>query len=309
MNKKTRIDGLIAPVFTPMLKNGDIDVAVIPKYARYLKSLGLRGVFVLGSSGEGMLLTTEERKKVVEAWAPYTGDDFKFIVHIGSTSYRQAQELAKHANDFGAWAISCMGPTFSQPKTVNELVEFCMQVASVTPNLPFYYYHIPVRSGITINMVEFLTEGSKEISNLAGIKFTHSNFMEMQQCINLNDMQFDITHGQDESLLCGLIIGIKGAIGTTYNFVPNLYYEIIKFFNKGDFKKARELQLESVKIMEIIIKYGGGIVAGKAIMKLVGIDCGPCRSPLKSLSIDETKDMNKELETTRFFNLLSAQKL
>lgn len=308
MEKKFKIEGLIAPVFTPMKNNGDITTDIIPRYATDLKSKGLAGVFVLGSSGEGILLTTEERKIITEAWAPYASNDFKFIVHVGSTSYRQAQELAIHARDYGASAISCMGPTFFQPKTLSDLVEFCRQVASATPELPFYYYHIPVRSGIDLSLVEFLKEGIKVIPNLAGIKFTHSNFMEMQQCINLDNGKFDITHGKDEFLLSGLAIGVQGAIGTSYNFIPGLYQEIIRAFNEGDIKRAKQLQLKSVRVFEIINKYGGGIVAGKIMMKMAGIDCGPCRTPLKNLSLNEIKKMKEELKTIGFFNLLANQK-
>lgn len=308
MNNYSKIEGLIAPVFTPMKDNGDITTDIIPVYADNLKSKGLRGIFVSGSTGEGMLLTLDERKIITEAWAPYASEDFKFIVHVGSTSYRQSQELAAHARDCGAWAISCMGPTFLQPKTTKDLIEFCSLVASAAPGIPFYYYHFPMRSGVDINMVEFLQEGVNVIPNLAGIKYTHSDFMEMQQCLALDNGRFDITHGHDGILLCGLSIGIQGAIGTTYNFIPGLYYEIIKSFSDGDIQTARRLQQISVKIFAIIANYRGGIVAGKAIQKMTGIECGPCRLPLRSLSSKEYKNMEKELAEAGFFKLLANQK-
>ncbi|MCD4770490.1 MAG: dihydrodipicolinate synthase family protein [Bacteroidales bacterium] len=307
MRKHSKIEGLIAPVFTPMKDNGDINMGIISHYAKDLKSKDLAGIFVSGSSGEGVLLTTEERKIITEAWAPYASDEFKFIVHVGSTSYRQSQELATHASDNGAWAISSMGPTFLQPKTTEDLVEFCRLIASSAPELPFYYYHFPMRTGVDISMVEFLQEGIKVIPNLTGIKFTHSNFMEMQQCISLDNGRFDITHGHDEILLCGLSIGVKGAIGITYNFIPGLYLEIIELFNDGKIQEARKLQQVSVKIIKIIAKYGGGIVAGKAMAKMTGIDCGPCRSPLRSLSSQEYKNLEKELEEIGFFNMVANQ--
>lgn len=307
MGDYSKIQGLIAPVFTPMEDNGDITTRIIPQYAKHLKSKGLTGVFVSGSTGEGMLLTIEEREAITEAWAPFASDDFKFIVHVGSTSYRQSQVLAAHARDNGAWAISCMGPPFLQPNATSELVEFCRQVASAAPDIPFYYYHIPGRSGVSIGMVDFLKEGKKVIPNLAGVKFTHTNFLEMQQCIALDNGRFDITHGPDESLLCGLAIGVQGAIGTSYNFIPDLYQELINAFHRGDIERAREMQQKSVKIIGIIHKYRGGIVAGKAMMKMMGIDCGPCRVPLQSISPDEYKNLKKELTEASFFELLANQ--
>ena len=303
MKRTEKINGLIAPVFTPMYENGDISTEIIPDYAEYLKSKGLAGIFVLGSSGEGMLLTTAERQTIAEAWAPFASEDFKFIIHVGSTSYRQSRELAIHARDCGAWAVSCMGPAFLQPQNVTDLVEFCAQVASAVPELPFYYYHIPVRTGLSLSMVEFLKVADKKIPNLAGIKFTHSNFMDMQQCMALHNGKFDIMQGSDESLLCGLTLGVQGAIGTSFNFIPGLFKELIRAFNKGDITKARELQLRVVGIFERIITYRGGIVAGKAMLKIAGIDCGPCRSPLRGLTDDEFEAMKKDLEEAGLYSL------
>src|SRR5699024_5712683 len=214
----SKVEGLIATAFSPMKENGDLSLEIIPKYAEDLMAKGLSGVFILGSAGEGMLLTKEERKAITETWAPYSNKNFKVIAHVGSSSYRQSQELAIHAKKNNVWGISSIGPVFLQPKRVDELVDFCFHIASQVPELPFYYYHIPVRSGVYINMTEFLTVGSAKIPNLAGIKFNHSDMMDMQQCISLDDYKFDIIHGSDPTFLIGLAIGIKGAISTTYNY-------------------------------------------------------------------------------------------
>lgn len=296
-----KIEGLMAPVFTPMNLDGSLNLGKIEEYAKDLIGKGLSGVFVLGSSGEGLLLSTEERKAVVERWSNYTSESFKLIVHVGSTSYREAQELAVHAQENNAFAISSMGPSFLQPKRTEELVMYCYQIASVVPDLPFYYYHIPVRSGVTVNMFDFLKSASKKIPNLVGIKYTDSSFMELQQCLNLDNNKFDILYGSDASLICGLTLGINGGIGTTYNFMPNVYYNMIKAFREKDILEARRHQLFSVQVNDIIARYGGGIVAGKIVEKLIGIDCGPCRSPLKNLTQAEVSLMQKELESIGFF--------
>jgi len=296
-----KIRGLIAPAFTPMTSTGAINLKMIPDYADSLKSGGIVGVFVLGSSGEGLLLSSSERKMVVEKWREFCDGNFKLIVHVGHTSYKEAQELAIHAKDSNAYAISCMGPVFLQPKKVDDLVEYCAKIASATPSLPFYYYHIPLRTGIDISMVEFLKIGKKRIPNLAGIKFTHSNLMEMQQCMTLDDGYFDILHGSDATLLCGLVLGIKGAIGTTYNFDSSLYKRLTTAFENLDLTGAQNIQKQIIKLNEILGRYGGGIVAGKAIMKLYGMDCGPCRSPLPSLDDTKMKQLFEELDNIGLF--------
>lgn len=296
-----KIEGLIAPVFTPLNQNGDLNLDVIEVYAEDLKKKGLSGVFALGSSGEGLLLSVDERKAVIERWSRHTNDQFKLIVHVGATSYRDAQELAKHAQKHNAFAISSMGPAFLQPKRIEDLVLYCYNIASVVPELPFYYYHIPVRSGISLNMFDFLKSASEKIPNLAGIKYTDSNFMELQQCLAFSHNRFDILFGSDASLICGLVLGVKGGIGTTYNFIPEVYYKLIESFNGKDISEARKHQLFSVQVNDIMGRYGGGIVAGKVIERLLGIDCGPCRSPLKNLTQTEVASMQKELEAIGFF--------
>ncbi len=117
----------------------------------------------------------------------------------GATSAKQSKDLAGHAQKAGAYAVGTMGPVFLKPTRVEELVGFCAEVASGAPDLPFYYYHIPSVSGIELSMIEFIRKAALHIPNFSGIKFTHNNFMEMQQCLHLDNGKWDILHGFDES--------------------------------------------------------------------------------------------------------------
>ena len=153
-------------------------------------------------------------------------------------------------------------------------------------------------------MVDYINLASKEIPSFYGMKFTHNNFMEMQSCINLNNNKWNILHGLDEVLLAGLSFGINGAVGSTYNFLGNLYNSIIQEFKNGKIENARKKQLISVRIIETMIKYGGSIIAGKPMMKLIGIDCGPTRSPLPKLSDNEFSKLKEELKKVDFYKYL-----
>jgi len=303
MNNK-HLRGLIAAPFTPLNNNGSINLKNIPEYASRLKKDGVAGAFVCGSSGEGLLLTTEERKAVLEAWIPYADENFKLIAHIGSTSYETSRELARHAESLGVYATGCMGPCYFQPKTVDDLVKFCHKVASAAPNTPFYYYHIPGGSGVNINMLEFLKEAGKVIPNLAGIKYTYFNLMEMFQCIEFEDGRYDILHGHDELLICGLTLGAKAAIGTTYNFMAPVFHKIIEAFNNKDIEKARAIQKNANEIISIMLATGSAVSGGKAMMKICGLDCGPCREPLVNLSEDQYEKLKADLGKSNFFNLI-----
>lgn len=296
-----KLNGLIAAPFTPMNADGSLNLEMIPQYAAKLKKEGVSGVFICGTTGEGMLMAPEERMAVAEAWAREQTAGFKVIVHVGTTAYVQSKKLAAHAQEIGAYAVGCMGPLFLKPERVKDLVAFCAEVASAAPELPFYYYHIPSVSGVNLPMPEFLQQAGKVIPNLAGIKFTHHNMMEMLQCSQLDGGKWDILHGFDEVLLCGLSMGARAAVGSTFNYIAPLYNRIIKAFEAGDIDTGRRYQYQSVKFVEILIRYGGGVIGGKPVMKMIGLDCGPLRAPARNLSTEEMEQYERELKEIGFF--------
>jgi len=297
-----KLQGLIAASFTPFKKDGTLNLSLIPSYAEKLKKDGATGVFICGTTGEGMLMTKEERMLVAETWVKEQSDEFKVIVHVGSTSCIQSHKLALHSAKIGAYAVGCMGPMFLAPTHISDLVEFCRTVAEGAPGLPFYYYHIPTVSNVFLPMPAFLEEAKKVIPNLTGIKFTHRNMMEMIQCMHADNGRWDILHGFDEELLLGLTVGAKGAVGSTYNYLAPLYNQIIKAFEAGDLEQARALQYESIRFVEILIRYGGGVAGGKPVMKFVGIDCGPLRTPAHNISDQEQTRYISELKSIGFFD-------
>jgi N-acetylneuraminate lyase len=301
---KMRLKGLIAAPFTPMKKDGSLNLSVIGDYAQRLNSEGVKGVFVGGTTGEGYLMTEEERKQVLEAWLSHQEEDFKVIAHVGATSYLQSAGLAKHAEQVGAFAVGAMGPSFFQPSRADELVGYCAKIAEEAPGLPFYYYHIPGMSGVNVSMKEFLTQASEAIPNLQGLKFTHFNLMEMQQCMMFGEGKYEIIHGYDEVLICGLVLGAQAAIGSTFNYMAPLYNRLIACVEEGDLSTARELQQYSVKVVEVLMKYRGGAIGGKAIQSLCGIECGPSRLPIQTLSGDEITQLKKDLEALTFFEVI-----
>ncbi len=290
---KLNIEGLISATFTPMYEDGTLNLSEIENYANFLKKSGVAGVFICGTTGEGILMDEDERKAVATEWLKFKTADFKVIVHVGAPSYLQAVKLADHAQQIGADAIAAMGPVFLSPTDVVSLVDYWEPIANAAPNLPFYYYHMPPVSHVSVSMKEFLIEADKRIPNLAGIKFTHNDLMEMQQCMELFDGQFEILHGYDEVLLGGLALGAKGSVGSTYNYMASCYYKIVKDFNQENNIEARKGQLYSVKAVKNLMKYGGGVRAGKEIMSLMGIAYGPCRAPIKKMNEEEKLNLKK----------------
>lgn len=111
-----KIKGLIDAPFTPFYENGEVNYEPIEAYAKLLANNGLKGVFINGSSGEGYMLTEEERIKLAERWMEVVPEGFKVIVHVGSTCVKTSRNLAAHAQKIGAWGIGAMASPFPKSK-------------------------------------------------------------------------------------------------------------------------------------------------------------------------------------------------
>ena len=268
-----KIKGLIDAPFTPMLANGDINLEPIPAYAAMLAENGLKGVFINGSSGEGYMLTAEERMALAEKWIAAAPAGFKVIVHVGSCCLRESAKLAAHAAGIGAWGIGAMAPPFPKIGRIEELVKYCEAIASAAPGLPFYYYHIPAFNGAFLPMLDLLKAVDGRISNFAGIKYTFESLYEYTQCRLYGNGRFDMLHGQDETILPSLAQGgAQGGIGGTTNYNGRELVGIIEAWERGDLETAREKQNFSQAVINVICNYRGNIVGGKRIIKSVAMD-------------------------------------
>ncbi len=301
------LTGLVAAPFTPMDKEGKLNLSIIPEYYQFLKSNRVKGAFINGSTGEGVSMTANEKMQVMDAWAACTKDDKDFIVMalLGGTSITDCKELAIHAQKTGIDAISFTAPFYFKPPTVKELAACCIEIASVVPNLPFYYYHIPVLNGVNFSMFSLLKEIDGKIDNFCGIKYTHEDFMDFLSCLHFQNNKYDMLWGRDENMLPALAVGAKGAVGSTFNYAAPLYYKIIDAFQKGELATARNLQQQSIDMIMLLGKYGG-IATGKAYMKLVGLDCGEFRLPVKNMSAADFELFKADTEKIQFKSFCSA---
>jgi N-acetylneuraminate lyase len=304
------LKGLIAAPFTPMNSDGSINTELIYSYYKLLKVNAVNGAFICGSTGEGVSLTFDEKKSIAEAWAEATENDpdFTVMMFLGGTSIAECKKLALHAYSIGIEAISFTAPFYFKPATVEMLAKCCAEIACTVPQMPFYYYHIPVLTGVNFPMVDLLKVIDGNIPNFAGIKYTHEDLMDFLSCLHFKGGQYDMLWGRDESLLSALVIGAQGSVGSTFNYAAPLYNELIEAFKKNDLARARDLQQKSIDMIRLLGKYGG-IATGKAYMKLVDLDCGEFRLPVKNMSADEFELFRGDTEQINFKNFCVNQKL
>lgn len=298
--------GLIAAPFTPMRTDGSLNLSIIPAYYHMLKANGVAGAFICGSTGEGVSMTVAEKKAVAETWADCSASDdhFKVMTLVGGTCLKDCIELATHAQRTGLYAVSFTAPFYFKPDTVKSLAESCREVAASVPEMPFYYYHIPVLTGVNFTMYHLLREVENLIPNFAGIKYTHEDFMDFLSCLHFKSGHYDMLWGRDENMLPALALGAKGAVGSTFNYAAPLYHKLIRAFEEGDLSLAQQKQQQSVDMIRLLGKYGG-IATGKAFMKKIGLDCGNFRLPVNNMSKEAFAAFSKDVEQLNFKNFCS----
>ncbi|KAK9505352.1 hypothetical protein O3M35_009432 [Rhynocoris fuscipes] len=279
--------GFMAPVFTAFTESMEVNYDIIPKYAEYLQKRGVNGVLINGTTGEGVSLNIDERKRVTQewSWAVKTTKQ-SLMVQIGGTSMTNVIELAKHAESQNADALLCLPELFFKPKRCQDLVDYLKLVAKAAPNTPLLYYHIPSFTDVNLDMESFIEMACEEIPTFAGIKFTHTNLEEGARCVQIGkEKDVAIFLGADQLLSAATILGFDSAIATTLNMWPELLIDIQRNVNNGNTDKAMALQEKLTKRINQIIKHGSWVPTMKAVMNLSSeFDMGKPRPPLVPLT-------------------------
>lgn len=301
-----RLTGLIAATYTPLHEDGSLNLDAVPAMVDFLERAGVTGLYICGSTGEGMSLSGEERRVVAQAYVEAANGRFKTIVQVGHNSLAEAAQLATHAQEIGADAISATPPFYFKVGSVKLLADCMAQVASGAPGLPFYYYHIPALTGVTLDIAAFLPLAAERTPNLVGMKYTAPTVFEFQACRDLEGGRFDCVWGCDEMLLSALTAGARGAIGSTYNIAAPLYRRIIEAFERGDLTEAKRLQSLSIQMIRAINRYPFH-PAMKQILRMLGVDCGPCRLPLPPIDKAQAESLRCALDALGFFDWSQPQ--
>jgi N-acetylneuraminate lyase len=272
----------IAATFSPLHPDGSIAPEVVPIQAAFLATRGIKTVFITGTTGECHSLTCEERLALYDAWADAApAHGIAVIAHVGGNSIEDARVLARRAGGLELAGISALAPSYYKPIDLAALIEWCGAIAAAAPDLPFYYYDIPALTGVSVPIERFLVEAPAGIPSLAGVKFTNPDLVSYRRSLDAAGDRFDLPWGIDEALLAGVATGARSAVGSTYNFAPWLYADLMNAFTRGDLAEARRLQSLSIGMVDAIA--GPGFLGtAKALMARLGVPVGPVRAPLRN---------------------------
>lgn len=286
---------------TPFTSTGDVDLAAAKKLTRYYINKGIKSLYVCGSTGEGFLLDSEERKKVVEAVTEEANGELTIIVHVGCPDTRHSEDLARHAEKAGADATSAVPCVYYH--LGDESVYRHWTKITEAADLPFFIYNIPQLTSFNLSMDLFNRMLKNE--RVAGVKCSSDPCHDILRFKQAGGEDFIVFNGPDEQYLAGRMMGADAGIGGTYGSMPELYLKIEELIRRKEIEKAQKLQVIITHLIYRLCSFPSMHGACKVIIRMDGVNIGDPRLPF--LPVDEKdpeiiklyQDIRAAVETTR----------
>jgi N-acetylneuraminate lyase len=272
--------GALAAAVTP-LRDGAFDAAAVGPYVDFLASHQLDGVLVLGTTGEGVLFSPEERREIATAFVEAARGRLQVAVHCGAQTTRDTALLAEHAAAAGADAVAVIAPPYFALDELELLAHFEAAARACAP-LPFYLYEFEARSGyaIPLPVIERLRE---RVSNLAGMKVSDSPWERVEPYLVEG---LDVFIGAEGLLELGLAAGAAGAVSGLAASFPDAVVPIVRDRTAEAGERATVLRAELQRFPFH--------AASKTVLGLRGVPVAPeVRTPLRGLTDAERSEVER----------------
>ena len=293
--EKLNLTGIYPPIVTPFLKE-EIAYHYLSENVEKLNNSGIKGLVVLGSNGENVFLSEEEKIEVVKTVLQSASGDMFIIVGSGCESARETIYLTNKLAKIGAQAALVVTPCYYGSKMNDEaLIKYYSTVADNT-EIPILLYNVPKFTGVNLNP-QTLSILSKH-PHIIGIKDSSGDINQLGQYLNKVDSNFNILVGTAGALLGALILGCKGGILALANIAPERCVEIYQLAKAGNIDEARELQLRMIPVNQATTTTFG-ISGLKYAMDLLGYKGGETRLPLLPLKTEEKEKIKNILREAK----------
>lgn len=271
--------GIFSALMVPYNEDGTINEKGLREIVRHnIDVMGVDGLYVGGSTGENFMISTDEKKRVFEIAIDETKDAVKLIAQVGSVNLYEAVELGKYATDLGYKCLSAVTP-FYYKFDFAEIKDYYETIVRETGN-NMIIYSIPFLTGVNMNVEQFGELFANE--KIIGVKFTAGDFYLLERMRKAFPNKL-ILSGFDEMLLPAVVMGVDGAIGSTYCINGIRAKQIFELGRAGKIAEALEIQHTTNDLIEGILS-NGLYQTIKEILKLQGVDAGYCRKPMKKIN-------------------------
>ncbi|HEY8370386.1 MAG TPA: dihydrodipicolinate synthase family protein [Thermodesulfobacteriota bacterium] len=286
------VRGVIPPVTTPFKADGSLDYEALGRNLTKWRTTGLAGYLILGSTGEFLTLSADERRTMLEVARAHIPREQIMIAGAGAESTPQAIQYVKEAVRAGADAVMVVNPNYYKPLlTAEALYRHYVAVAEAS-EVPVFLYNVPQFTGL--NMDAALVSRLAAHPNIVGIKDSSGNIPQLAEIIRNAPADFLVFPGSAQVVLPALALGAAGAILQISCFVPELCVRLVKEWDAGNIEAARKTNNLLLAMHEAIGKYG--VPASKAAMDLRGYYGGPARPPLLPPSPEQVAGFRAALE-------------
>ncbi len=286
--------GVVPALITPLTDGGrKVDLVAFADYCGFMAGKGVQGIFCCGTTGEGPLLTVEERKAVAERAVKELKGKVKVVVQAGCITTGDTITLAGHSRDIGADAAGVVFPYYYRYDDELLYTHF-MRIAEAVTGFPLFIYNIPVYTGNNMSPVLFkrLLNG---IDTLVGLKNSNDDMFQIIEFIRISGEKCSIFNGSDGIVLPSLVCGADGLVSGNASAFPEPFVEIYNAVSEGNLIRARELQ-QDIDRLRAVLACGRDIATFKKALELRGIRTGDVRMPEQNLSETESKKLMNSLK-------------
>ena len=287
-----QVEGIVPALITPMNMDGSVNVHGLVVVLNHVIEAGVHGVFALGSQGESYALTTDEKKRVIEAVLDIVDGRVPVYVGTGMITTARSVQMTKIARNMGADAVSVITPYFIQPSQ-DELAEHFMAVAEAAGDMPVLLYNNPKRTAISIDVDT--VQKLAAVANIVGMKDSSADLVQTMTYVEATlGMDFSVMVGNDALISASLMAGARGAVAATANVAPSLIVGIYEAVKSGDKDTAQKLQQ---RLLPLRKAFGLGTfpVVVKEAMNIMGLPAGPARKPIKPLTLQKRRELTEVL--------------
>jgi 4-hydroxy-tetrahydrodipicolinate synthase len=293
------VQGVIVPILTPLTQEGKrINAEALAAHLHWLVNKGIFAVMPCGTTGEGPLMQTDERKYILEQVMRAASGQIAVIAHVGGITTHETIELARHAHQTGADAISVVTPYYYRLPDL-ALAQYYIKVAEAVPDMPVFLYNIPHNTGNALTQ-SIVAKNLSRSPNIVGIKDSSGNLASLSSYIGHRDGKFQVICGSDGLLFEGLKAGALASVSGNANIFPDVVVPLVEAYQAGDLDLAAAQQ-QKLDTIRTLLEDGSNISLMKRILEHRGLVCGNVRPPLKEVSTHKVKEIINQL---RNHNLL-----
>ena len=288
--------GVYTALFTPFKSDLSLNEEMVERLVEYGIANGVRGFYLTGGTGEGLLMSVEERARVYARAAKAARGRAKLIAHVGCVNTDDAVRLARHAAKAGCDWVSSVPPVYYGQKP-DDVYNHYKLISSAT-DLPFMIYAANGGNVDPVRDVRYF-----DLPNVKGMKYTGTTFYDVQRLKRRLGKETFFVSGSDQHFIAALAFGdvFAGSIGTVQNVIPAHFVRIWNLARANDFRAAAAVQAEANRVVEFVCHTFSKQSLRKAAMRYIGLDCGQFRHPHEPYTESEYADFCAKADALGLF--------